>query len=647
MSLPLPTGLSPSKVASFKDCALAFRFSAIDHLPEPPAPHLARGTLVHRALELLFGEAPADRTLAAALAHVRTAHDEVMADPENDGLVLDDEDAWIADAERLVRNYFQLEDPTTVRAIGLELRLDVQVGSLRLRGIIDRLDLDENGELIVVDYKGLAVDTPLPTPEGWTTMGDVAVGDELLDVDGRPTRVVEKSGLHHRKCYRLEFDDASDIVCDNEHLWWVTVGTGHQAIEKVLNADELFALWQAGTRPITIPNAKPLDLPHRELPIDPYVLGVWLGDGNSRSGVIHVSQGDAPFFTAALQERGESVHDGAGPSDWSRSMAVLVAGRPDPSRCIRGHDHWAPNRPDGRRGDCRSCAGDEVSFPVNGSLRARLRSLGVLFDAEDASCGKRVPAQYLRAGRDQRLDLLRGLMDSDGYWNPQRKQAVFSTVNPELADAVVDLVCGLGGRAYVFSEQYPKASGPNTKYQVIFTPLGFVPFTLPRKADACVLPQRQPFAGRRAIRRIEEVPSVPTQCVKVDAPDSLYLAGWQMVPTHNTGSAPGVNFEGKRLAGVHFYAFLCEQVLGRRPAAIRLLHLKEPLSITSVPTDQSIRGLTTRTEAIWAAIERACEKEDFRPRPSRLCDFCAFREWCPAWGGDPANAPRPELAVTA
>ena len=268
MSLPLPTGLSPSKVASFKDCALAFRFSAIDRVPEPPAPHLARGTLVHRALELLFCEAPADRTLAAALAHVRTAHDEVMADPENEGLVIDDEAAWIADAETLVRNYFQLEDPTTVRAIGLELRLDVQVGSLRLRGIIDRLDLDENGELVVVDFK--------------------------------------------------------------------------------------------------------------------------------------------------------------------------------------------------------------------------------------------------------------------------------------------------------------------------------------------------------------------------------------------TGTAPSVNFEGKRLAGVHFYAFLCEQVLGRRPAAIRLLHLKEPLSITSVPTDQSIRGLTTRTEAIWAAIERACEKEDFRPRPSRLCDFCAFREWCPAWGGDPALAPRPDLvAVTA
>jgi putative RecB family exonuclease len=267
MSLPLPTGLSPSKVASFTECALAFRFSAIDRLPEPPAIHLARGTLVHRALELLFCEAPADRTVDRALAHLATAHAEVLAHPENEGLELDDEAAYLAEAETLVRNYFQLEDPSTVRAVGLELKLDVELGSLRLRGIIDRLDLDENGELIVVDYK--------------------------------------------------------------------------------------------------------------------------------------------------------------------------------------------------------------------------------------------------------------------------------------------------------------------------------------------------------------------------------------------TGSAPGVQWEGRRLAGVQFYAFLCEQVLGRRPAAIRLLHLKEPLSITSVPTDQSIRGLTTKTKAIWTAIETACERDDFRPKPSRLCDFCAFKAYCPAWGGNPADAPRPELAATA
>jgi putative RecB family exonuclease len=120
-----------------------------------------------------------------------------------------------------------------------------------------------------------------------------------------------------------------------------------------------------------------------------------------------------------------------------------------------------------------------------------------------------------------------------------------------------------------------------------------------------------------------------------------------MVPTHNTGNAGAERYDKSRLSGVQFYAFLCEQFLGRRPARVQLLHLREPLSITSVPTDQSIRGLTQRTEAVWSAVERACERDDFRPRPSPLCDFCAFREWCPAWGGDPAAAPKPDAMAPA
>src|SRR5438094_6571723 len=260
MPLPLPTSLSPSKVASFKDCALAFRFSAIDRLPEPPSPWATRGTLVHRALELLFCEEPERRTLDVALGHLATARAEMSDDPEFVGLALDEEAdaAFVAEAAGHVRRYFEIEDPRAVHPIGLELRLEVQVGSLTLRGIIDRLDLDADGELVVTDYK--------------------------------------------------------------------------------------------------------------------------------------------------------------------------------------------------------------------------------------------------------------------------------------------------------------------------------------------------------------------------------------------TGKVPGVNFERSRLGGVHFYAFLCEQVLGRRPARIQLLYLSEPLAIVAHPSDQSIRGLQQRATAIWTAVERACERDDFRPRPSRLCDWCAFQAYCPAWGGDPAKA---------
>src|SRR5438270_8226560 len=94
MSLPLPTSLSPSKVASFKEFALAFRFSAIDRLPEPPSPYAAKGTLVHRILELLlWEEPPGHRTLDAALAKVDRAWDDVMHDPEYADLPLSAEEA--------------------------------------------------------------------------------------------------------------------------------------------------------------------------------------------------------------------------------------------------------------------------------------------------------------------------------------------------------------------------------------------------------------------------------------------------------------------------------------------------------------------------------------------------------------------------
>ena len=260
MALPLPTSLSPSKVASFKDCALAFRFSAIDRLPEPPSPWATKGTLVHRALELLFCEAPAARTIPTALACLDRARAEMATDPEFVGLELDGpaEAEFAAEAEVLLRRYFELEDPTTVHPIGLELRLEVQVGSLTLRGVIDRLELDGEGGLVVTDYK--------------------------------------------------------------------------------------------------------------------------------------------------------------------------------------------------------------------------------------------------------------------------------------------------------------------------------------------------------------------------------------------TGKTPGVTHEQSRLGGVHFYAFLCERVLGRRPSRIQLLYLAEPVAIVAQPSDQSIRGLEQRTAAIWKAVERACETDDFRPRPSPLCNWCSFQDYCPAFGGDPARA---------
>lgn len=163
MSLPLPMSLSPSKVSSFKDCALAFRFSAIDHLPEPPSLPAVKGTLVHRALERLYWDvAVGRRTPTAALACLDLAWAETLQGAEWSGLGLgaQEADAVLADARVLVERYFTMEDPNSVRAIGTELWVEAHLGSLLLRGIIDRLDLDDGGRLVVTDYKTGKVPSP-------------------------------------------------------------------------------------------------------------------------------------------------------------------------------------------------------------------------------------------------------------------------------------------------------------------------------------------------------------------------------------------------------------------------------------------------------------------------------------------------------
>src|SRR4029079_19487151 len=115
--------------------------------------------------------------------------------------------------------------------------------------------------------------------------------------------------------------------------------------------------------------------------------------------------------------------------------------------------------------------------------------------------------------------------------------------------------------------------------------------------------------------------------------------GELVITDYKTGRSPGVNYELPRMAGVHFYAFLCEHVLRRRPARIQLLPLAEPVAISLVPSEQSIRGLRNRTQAVWAAVERACAEEDFRPKPGRLCELFAYKAYYPAWGGDLSAVP--------
>lgn len=155
MALPLPSSLSPSKVSSFQSCALAFRFSSIDKLPETPSEPAVKGTTVHRALELFMQAKPEDRLPELAAEHLQTALEEMEDDPDFQSLELSDAESakFTKDTQRMLDRYFTLEDPRQVDVVSTEQMLEADVGDVHIRGIIDRLERDADGHLIVSDYK--------------------------------------------------------------------------------------------------------------------------------------------------------------------------------------------------------------------------------------------------------------------------------------------------------------------------------------------------------------------------------------------------------------------------------------------------------------------------------------------------------------
>ena len=340
--------------------------------------------------------------------------------------------------------------------------------------------------VVVGDLKGLPLDTAIPTPGGWSTMGQLRPGDEVFGSDGAPCRVVAKSDTKRIGTFIVKFDDASQVVCDAEHLWWVVTGKNPRDYrEEVLPVTEIADGVAEGKR-YRVPVAGPLQLPAVELPIDPYVLGAWLGDGKHSDGSI--SKADDLFDV--LESDGHTLG--------SRQV-------------------------DGRSG--------VVTRTVLG-LRTDLRESGLLRN-------KHIPDQYLRADHHQRLRLLQGLMDTDGTWNAPRRAAAFNSTDKGLALAVEELLLTLGQRPNVCEYTTNGFGKTLTAYQVSFTPVDIIPFRLPRKRERCVagLAEKSSVerSRRRFVKTVEPGPDVETVCIAVDSPNNTYLCTEKFIPTHNTG----------------------------------------------------------------------------------------------------------------
>lgn len=398
---------------------------------------------------------------------------------------------------------------------------------------------DDNVETVVIMSsaqigKATTLDTPIPTPSGWSTMGGIQVGDELFDEDGFRCRVVAKSPvMHDRDCYRVTFGDGSQIDVDANHRWYVEPSSGDTKRKPgVLTTAEILADLHT-VRPNgqrrnnwAIPVAGALDLPEADLPISPYVLGLWLGDGSSASATITMGDEDKVELCRYIADEGV---------DFAEKRYGAWSIRLDPYQSDGSHCRGYATAAEYARARYRHLRHGE---PFNDlldrrpTMHSKLTALGVLNN-------KHVPAQYLRASMQQRLALLQGLMDSDGTITPNGICS-FCATNHGLADAVFELAASLGLKP-TFKEKvaklYGRVIGP--AYGVNFTAYSDTPvFRLKRKlarqrhrADPKARPTE---TGRRFISAIEPIPSVPVQCLAVDSPSHLFLAGRSMIPTHNT-----------------------------------------------------------------------------------------------------------------
>jgi hypothetical protein len=329
--------------------------------------------------------------------------------------------------------------------------------------------------------KALDLDTPLATPSGWTTMGAVQAGEEVLGSDGRPVRVVgtSKVMLGHR-CFEVTFSDGASVVADAEHLWTVEDGNCRWG-QRTYTTEHLARTfrWPRGVCRYRVPTVA-REGRETELPIDPYVLGVWLGDGETAGARI----------------------TNMDPEVWDRIHAA-------------GYEFGA------------SYAHGRASTRGVLGLRKQLRELGVLG-------AKRIPEAYLLSSVVQRQALMQGLIDSDGYVSKAGGVVLELNAKAEaLVEDVRQLAWSLGRPCYAHERAMVVNGAPYPVFGVrIACDARHGLAHLPRKA-ARMKPQSW-TADHRRITDVRELPSRPVRCIAVDAPDSLYLAGEALVPTHNT-----------------------------------------------------------------------------------------------------------------
>ncbi len=430
------------------------------------------------------------------------------------------------------------------------------------------------GQLIIVAArpaigKALALDTPIVTPGGWTTMGAIRPGDYVIGDDGLPVEVTGVTDvMDNRPCYVVRFSDGSEIVADAMHEWLTDTRSSRKSAQaaaaqynrtrnqrtfaEIRTTEDIARSVRCETKDRrlnhSVRNAHALQLPDVALPIPPYTLGVWLGDGTSAAA--HFTSADPEIATYVEAEGLEAPFLG----NLCYGIRLPKSAPIEPRDCVVCGTQFIPKAPRVRTCGC-SCGGRAKGIHANevaatcadcggpvtgmglcqscvhdhGSVQAVLRS-------NDLLDNKHIPAIYLRASERQRRELLAGLLDTDGTVTSDGN-VQFTSTSQALIDGAYELVVSLGYRCSIMRKN---VAGRSPESSVAFT-VNFSThdqvFRLHRKQMVHKERTRHQSNARRISRFIvgvERVPSVPVRCIEVANESHMYLAGRSMIPTHNS-----------------------------------------------------------------------------------------------------------------
>lgn len=276
--------------------------------------------------------------------------------------------------------------------------------------------------------KALAIDTPIPTPEGWKTMEDIKPGDYVFGMDGAPAKVLSATEImKDRPCYEIKFSNGEKIICDEEHSW-LTLEKMTSQLQKLSTLEIMNSIKKGQDH--AVPLCQPVDYSEKKLPTDPYIFGVLIGDSNKNSNLYE----------------------------------------------------------------------------------------------------NNIPKIYLESSISQRLNLLQGLMDSNGYINKDGNYE-FRQSNKRIAEQVLELVCSLGMKATLIEINNTSDRKVTPKqYKVCFDQSKLKVFKLSRELNN----QQKSYNGRVFIESIEKIESVPVKCIQVHNENNTYLCGKTFIPTHNS-----------------------------------------------------------------------------------------------------------------